>query len=50
MSRVVISVGSVRVSGLDRADATTLPARLEGVVARSLQSMAAPAWADAAAG
>ena len=43
MSRVVISVGSVRVSGLDRADATALPGRLEGAVARSLTSIAAPA-------
>ena len=43
MSRVVITVGSVRVSGLDRADATALPGRLEGAVARSLTSIAAPA-------
>ena len=43
MSRVAVSVGSVRVSGLERGDATALPGRLEGAVARSLASTAAPA-------
>jgi hypothetical protein len=45
MSRVGISVGSVRVSGLDRADGTALPGRLEGGVARRLRGTTPPAIA-----
>jgi hypothetical protein len=43
MSRVVVDVGSIRVSGLARGDAMALPGRLEGAVARGLAGIAAPA-------
>lgn len=37
MSRVLVRVDAVKVSGLDRAGAAALPGRLEGAVRRSIE-------------